>query len=106
MKCFIVLFAIVAAVSAGYHHAPQVIHVAGNPPIPDLKAAPYVPHGNDHTTRIHYSGGNAGGYGGSGGHPHLVAVEQYHDAPHYEPSVTNIALHGGYGGHGGHGYGH
>jgi len=66
--------------------------------IPAPKAAPLAVHGNDHTTRIHYSGGNIG-------HPHLVGVEHYNPAPHYEPSVTNVAVggYGGYGGHGGHG---
>jgi hypothetical protein len=87
MKCFIVLFAIVAAVSAGYHHAPEVIHVAGNPPIPGLKAHPLVPHGNDHTTKLHYSGSHIG-------HPHLVGVEHYHPAPHDEPGWSNVKVHG------------
>ncbi|XP_025157584.1 kininogen-1-like [Harpegnathos saltator] len=99
MKCFIVLFAIVAAVSAGgYGHGAQHVHVAGNAPIPGLNAHPLALHGNDHTTRIHYTGSHVG-------HPHLVGVEHYNAAPHYEPSVTNVAVHGHGYGHG-YGYGH
>ncbi|XP_011862433.1 PREDICTED: uncharacterized protein LOC105559037 [Vollenhovia emeryi] len=85
MKLFVVLFAIVAVASAGYHA--QHIHVAGNPPIPGVQAHPLALHGNDHTTRLHYSGGHVG-------HPHLVGVEHFNPAPHYEPSVTNVATHG------------
>ncbi|XP_032667129.1 cuticle protein 64-like [Odontomachus brunneus] len=101
MKCFIVLLAIVAAVSAGgyggYGHGPQVIHLPAGPQIPAQNPAPLAPHGNDHTTRIHYSGSHVG-------HPHLVGVEHYNAAPHYEPSVTNVAVGhgGGYGGYGHH----
>ncbi|XP_012536993.1 uncharacterized protein LOC105837064 [Monomorium pharaonis] len=85
MKCFIILFALVAAASAGLHA--EHIHVAGNPPIPGPKAAPLALHGNDHTTRIHYSGPHVG-------HPHLVGVEVFKPAPHYEPSWDNVAVHG------------
>ncbi|XP_026825460.1 uncharacterized protein LOC113561968 [Ooceraea biroi] len=85
MKLFIVLFAIVAVASAGYHA--EHIHVGGGPNIPALKAAPLALHGNDHTTRIHYSGPYVG-------HPHLVGVEEFKAAPNYEPSVTNVAVHG------------
>ncbi|XP_071568912.1 uncharacterized protein [Temnothorax nylanderi] len=90
MKFFIVLFAIVAVASAG--HLAQHIHIAGQPAIPAPHAAPLALHGNDHTTRLHYSGPHVG-------HPHLVGVDHLIPAPHFEPSVVNVAVHGH-----GHGY--
>lgn len=81
----IVLFALVAVVTAG--HAPTHIHVGGQPSIPAPHAAPLLLHGNDHATRIHYSGPHVG-------HPHLVGIEHYIPAPHHEPSVVNVAIHG------------
>ncbi|XP_067205776.1 uncharacterized protein [Linepithema humile] len=87
MKFFIILFAVVAVASAGLHHIPKYIHVSEQPSIPNLHAAPLALHGNDHVTRIHYSGPHVG-------HPHLVGIEHYNPAPHYEPSVTNVAVHG------------
>ncbi|KAL6254535.1 hypothetical protein P5V15_014588 [Pogonomyrmex californicus] len=89
MKLFVILFAIVAAASAGYHA--QHIHLPGGPDIPGLKAAPLALHGNDHTTRIHWSGSYVG-------HPKLVGIEAFKPAPNYEPSWENVAVHG----HGGH----
>ncbi|XP_029165246.1 uncharacterized protein LOC114936265 [Nylanderia fulva] len=86
MKFFVVLFAIVAVASAGLiHHGPEIIHVGNQPSIPGPKASPLALHGNDHSTRIHYSAPHIG-------HPHLVGVEHYNPAPHYEPSVVNVAL--------------
>ncbi|XP_011263642.3 uncharacterized protein LOC105255826 [Camponotus floridanus] len=86
MKFFVVLFAVVAVASAGYiHHAPEIIHVTGGPDIPALKAAPLAVHGDDKTTRIHYSGPHVG-------HPHLVGIEHYLPAPVYEPGYVNVAL--------------
>ncbi|CAL1673190.1 unnamed protein product [Lasius platythorax] len=87
MKYFVVLFAVVAVASAGLiaHHVPEIIHVSGQPSIPGPKASPLALHGNDHATRIHYDAPHIG-------HPHLVGIEHYNPAPHYEPSVTNVAL--------------
>ncbi|XP_070160468.1 uncharacterized protein [Polyergus mexicanus] len=87
MKFFVVLFAIVAVASAGLtsYHAPEVVHLSGQPSIPGPKASPLLLHGNDHSTRIHYSAPHVG-------HPHLVGIEHYNPAPHYEPSVVNVAL--------------
>ncbi|XP_018362266.1 PREDICTED: uncharacterized protein LOC108760682 [Trachymyrmex cornetzi] len=85
MKFFIVLFAIVAVASAG--HYAEHIHINGGPVIPAPKTSPLALHGNDHTTRLHYSGAHIG-------HPHLVGVDHYIPAPHYEPQVANVAIHG------------
>ncbi|KYN29903.1 hypothetical protein ALC57_00648, partial [Trachymyrmex cornetzi] len=81
----IVLFAIVAVASAG--HYAEHIHINGGPVIPAPKTSPLALHGNDHTTRLHYSGAHIG-------HPHLVGVDHYIPAPHYEPQVANVAIHG------------
>ncbi|KAL6254534.1 hypothetical protein P5V15_014587 [Pogonomyrmex californicus] len=94
MKFFIVLIALVAVASAGYigHHqetyfAPFVNGAGHQPLVPGPHPKPISYKGNEHTTRIHYSGGHVG-------HPHLVGVEHYVGVP--EPGIAVVKA----GGHG------
>lgn len=71
-----------------YYHLQQVYHahyIPQQPAIPPPHPAPLHLHGNDHTTRIHYSGPHVG-------HPHLVGVEHYQPAP--EPAIAVVKTHG------------
>ncbi|KAH0948486.1 hypothetical protein HN011_002587 [Eciton burchellii] len=97
MKFFVILFAIVAAASAGIitgHHEPSVHHVLNiqqAPAIPAPHPQPLnikLPHST--VTKIHYTGPHIS-------EPHLVGVEHYVPAP--EPAISVIKTHGH-----GHGY--
>ncbi|XP_011350857.1 uncharacterized protein LOC105287113 isoform X1 [Ooceraea biroi] len=92
MKFFIVLFAVVAAASAGViygHHDPhvtQVLNVQKTPDIPASYPSPLnikLPH--TAVTKIHYSDSYVP-------HPHLVGVEHYVPAP--EPAIDVVKAHG------------
>ncbi|XP_024879326.1 uncharacterized protein LOC112459454 [Temnothorax curvispinosus] len=85
MKFFIVLFAIVAAVSAGYEQVYHAHYIPQQPAIPPPHPGPLHIKGNDHVTRLHYSGPHIP-------HPHLVGVEHYVPAP--EPAISVVKTHG------------
>ncbi|GAB1863136.1 hypothetical protein CAJAP_04215 [Camponotus japonicus] len=92
MKFFIVLFAVVAAVSAGYisHHEPEVHHVLTIPqhtPIPPPHPKPLTVKGYDHVNKIHYDSPHVP-------HPHLVGVEHYVPAP--EPGISVVKTEHGW----------
>ncbi|XP_011694676.1 PREDICTED: uncharacterized protein LOC105454047 [Wasmannia auropunctata] len=85
MKFFIVLFAVVAAVSAGYEQVYHAHYIPQQPAIPPPHPGPLHIKGNDHVTRIHYDAPHVG-------HPHLVGVEHYVAAP--EPAISVVKTHG------------
>lgn len=64
-----------------YHVEAPGAGSAAQPHIPGPHAKPVSYKGNDHVTRIHWSGGHAA-------HPHLVGVEHYVAAP--EPAISVV----------------
>ncbi|XP_018044909.1 PREDICTED: uncharacterized protein LOC108684889 [Atta colombica] len=81
MKFFIVLFAVVAVVSAGYEQVYHAHFIPQQPAIPPPHPGPLHIKGNDHVNRLHYDGPHVS-------HPHLVGVEHYAPAP--EPEISII----------------
>ncbi|TGZ49727.1 Uncharacterized protein DBV15_01329 [Temnothorax longispinosus] len=75
-------------VAAPVAHAKQVYHahyIPQQPAIPPPHPGPLHIKGNDHVTRLHYSGPHIP-------HPHLVGVEHYVPAP--EPAISVVKTHG------------
>ncbi|KMQ97848.1 hypothetical protein RF55_1809 [Lasius niger] len=93
MKFFIVLFAVVAAASAGIiggYHEPEYHHVLNIPqhtPIPPPHPQPLNIKAQGHVTRIHYDAPHIP-------HPHLIGVEHYVPAPEPAISVVKTGHHG------------
>ncbi|XP_020284512.1 vitelline membrane protein 15a-3-like [Pseudomyrmex gracilis] len=93
MKFFIVLFAVVAAASAGLigYHEPEVHHahfIPQQPAIPPPHPSPLHIKGHAHVSRIHYDAPHIP-------HPHLVGVEHYAPAP--EPQIAVVKTGHGHG---------
>ncbi|KAL0121376.1 hypothetical protein PUN28_006711 [Cardiocondyla obscurior] len=89
MKFFIVLLAIVAAVSAGYYEKYyDAAYIPQQPAIPPPHPGPLRIKGDEKTTRIHYDAPKVP-------YPHLVGEEHYAPAP--EPAITVVKK--GYGGY-------